>query len=151
MRWLLMIALVAVAVLSALKTAEADKTKGVAASKDDGSRRADSGKDQNGDRSGEKCREKDSESDKRMKDEWAHEEDRSTSRRYGKSVRAHGRERLTDTPSDERLSFNPAEPKLDALYTAGVQSPVGSILLALHSLWRHYVSFRYSAYAAPLR
>jgi hypothetical protein len=145
MRWLLTLAFVAVAVLVGLKIAQAEKNKGVASDKDDSGRRTESGKDQTGDRSGDKCREKDSESDKRMKEDWDREEDRSTSGRYGKSLEANAQPRFSSPPQIPGMTaFSPrkAEHKSAEVY------PMGGILLVLRSLWRSYVSFQHSALAA---
>ena len=138
MRWLLTIALVAVAGISASEIAKAEQHRGITASKEEDGRR--DGKDQSGDRAGEKSRDKDSE--KRMKEEMEREDERSVSRRFGKSLRASSHEGLP-------ASVPPAH-KLSALQAASVPGPMGGILLVIYNLWDRYLARPQAAFAAPV-
>lgn len=139
MRWLLTIALVAVAGISASEVAKAEQHRGITASKekDEDGRR--DGKDQSPDRAGEKSRDKDSE--KRMKEEMEREDERAISRRFGKSLRASSREGLPPPVPSPR--------KLSALQAASVPGPMGGILLVIYNLWDRYLARPQSALAAP--
>lgn len=147
MRGLLTMLLVAVAAVAAVEAARADKHKGIAASKEEGSRRPDSAKEQNSDRSGEKCPKRDSESERRLKEEMEREDERATSRRYGKSLRASAAEGLPFAPPAAQPSVRTEgnEP----LQSAELPGPMGGILLALRSLWSRYLFHSHSALAAP--
>lgn len=145
MRWLLTIAFVAVAVLSVLQSAEADKHRAVAASKDDGGRRPDSDKDQNSDRSQEKCREKTPDSEKKRKEELEREDERSMESQYGQPLRASAMEGLDASSTSQH-----APSAATTAFHTELFGPWSGAIFVLRSLWRHFSLKQQTAAAATL-